>query len=142
MKWKLDSKRECSKRQEVKVSLPSPGARIYHPAITAIIFYWSRSPRVHPRFKGRRHSLSLSVSGLAKRWRPSLIHYVAWNHKSLKTTNLHEYNMYQQLCPQTGAQLSYIRNSWPSEPGLLLLVYLPKTVPANFSLNGLFTPEA
>ena len=61
MKWKLDSKRECSKRQEVKVSLPSPGARIYHPAVTAIIFYWSKESKSPPKIQGEEiQTFSLS----------------------------------------------------------------------------------
>ena len=101
-----------------------------------------RSPRLHPRFKGWRHRIHLSMSDLAKHLCPSLIHYIVCNHKCLKTTNLRKQNTYQQLYPQTGAQLSCIRNSWPSEAGLLLLMRFPKAVSLGFSLNGLFTPKA
>lgn len=77
---------------------------------------------------GWRCRSHLPMSGLPKNFLPSLFHCVVCDKKCLKTTNWDKQNVWQQLNPQTRAQLSYIRNSWASEVGLLSPVHLLKAV--------------
>lgn len=95
---------------------------------------------------GWRCRSHLSRSGLPKNSWPSLFHHMVCDKKCRKTTNLGKQNVYQQLNPQTRAQLSHIRNSWASEVGLLSLVHLLKAVHQKwaqvYSLNDFFTPKA